>query len=123
MQRFDCQEGIPLLSTVHSQRSVMRRPILLAALAVGAVVALCGSAGLLQSSARVLQEKYDLPDGVEPVDQLAFSKAVKAHEMSPKKLDDVASRSRQQREYVGMAVDLNTMPFQRKFELVLRQNW
>ena len=70
----------------------MRRPIV--ALALGAVVATCAVVGLLRSSTNVLAEKYDLPDGVEPVDKLAFTQAVKAHEMGAKKLDDVASRYR-----------------------------
>ena len=83
-----------MLSTSTAQRALMRRPMLLATLALGAVVAICGSVALVRSSTSMLEENYDLPDGVQPVDKLAFSQALKVHERSAKKLDDVASRSR-----------------------------
>jgi hypothetical protein len=90
--RLHEQEGVPLLST-HAQRALTRRPVLLATLALGAVVALCGTIAMMRSSsASILAEKYNLPDGVEPEDQLSFVKAVKAHENTATKLDDVASR-------------------------------
>ncbi len=99
----------------------MRRPALLAALAIGAVVALCGSAALLKTSTQVLEEKYDLPDGVEPEDKLSFTRAVKAHEMSAKKLDDVASRFAgiDDRLLTVVCWRLKEFP-QGKFEFILR---
>ncbi len=77
----------------HAQRALARRPVILAALALGAVVALCGTVAMMRSSsASILAEQYNLPDGVEPEDQLSFVKAVKAHEETATKLDDVSSR-------------------------------
>ena len=89
---LNAQEGVPLLAT-HAQRVLTRRSVIVATLALGAVVALCGTVAMMRSSsASVLAEKYDLPDGVEPEDQLSFVKAVKAHENTATKLDDVSSR-------------------------------
>ena len=86
------QEGVPLLAT-HAHRALSRRPVILATLAFGAVLALCGTVTMLRSSpGSVLAENYNLPDGVEPEDQLSFVKAVKAHENTATKLDDVSSR-------------------------------
>lgn len=64
-----------------------------AAVMLCAVVALSGLFSSSRTVGRtILQDEYDLPDGVEPEEQLSFSQAVKAHELSAKKLDDVASR-------------------------------
>jgi hypothetical protein len=87
------QEDVPLLKSSVQRSMHRRRPFILAVIAFGAVVTLAASIGLHHIKSRtVLATEYNLPDGVEPVDQLSFTRAVKAHEMGAKKLDDVASR-------------------------------
>jgi hypothetical protein len=80
-------EASPLLSTPGSARA-MQRQTLLALAALAAVSMACVALVSPSTSRTVLSG-----DGVVPVDQLSFTKALAAHAKGVRKLDDVAARS------------------------------
>ena len=83
-------EEAPLLPP--SSRQNRRLSILVAVLGACALAAMVAAVFVLQPQRSALSEKYNLPDGVEPVDQLSFTQAEKFHMAGAHKLDDVSSR-------------------------------